>query len=346
LKFLHQHTGLFPEGKCVPFFQQHIHAFFSMVLDELLEGIPDPDSSPKPIALNSAMMDAIIFGHAEKWRKADYLQTATAKIAKSLKAKYRKAISDVIGHVFKDVSLTAKAQAALLEMGAQALVKCPKHLGWGSTAGVVIAGFGSNDFFPVLQSFSVNGVFGGQLNYREGSHSRIGFDNPVGVLPFAQPDVVYAFMEGVDPGYQRMIEVSTEALLKRFPEKVIESCDFIDAATKEKLKAQFLSVVPRLTETHFSALAQSRGDMFWRQVVNLIEAFPKPELAALAESMVTLTALRRKVEAGVETVAGPIDVALISKGDGFIWIKRKHYFDPSLNHQFFRNYYPEMGESP
>jgi len=28
-----------------------------------------------------------------------------------------------------------------------------------------------------------------------------------------------------------------------------------------------------------------------------------------------------------ETVAGPIDVAIISKGDGLIWIKRKHYFD-------------------
>ncbi len=40
-----------------------------------------------------------------------------------------------------------------------------------------------------------------------------------------------------------------------------------------------------------------------------------------------------------ETVGGPIDVAVISKGDGFIWIKRKHYFSPELNPQFFANYY-------
>ena len=26
----------------------------------------------------------------------------------------------------------------------------------------------------------------------------------------------------------------------------------------------------------------------------------------------------------------------ISKGDGFIWIKRKHYFQPELNADFFR----------
>ena len=41
-----------------------------------------------------------------------------------------------------------------------------------------------------------------------------------------------------------------------------------------------------------------------------------------------------------ETVGGPIDVALISKGDGLIWIKRKHYFAPELNQQFFHNKYP------
>jgi len=31
-----------------------------------------------------------------------------------------------------------------------------------------------------------------------------------------------------------------------------------------------------------------------------------------------------------ETVGGPIDVAVLSKGDGFVWIKRKSYFDPRL----------------
>lgn len=38
-------------------------------------------------------------------------------------------------------------------------------------------------------------------------------------------------------------------------------------------------------------------------------------------------------------VGGPIDVAVISKGDGLIWIKRKHYFDRDLNQHFFSNYF-------
>ena len=66
---------------------------------------------------------------------------------------------------------------------------------------------------------------------------------------------------------------------------------------------------------------------------------PKDELAAMAESLVNLTVFKRKVSKTVETVGGPIDVAVISKGDGFIWVKRKHYFEAELNQHFFANYY-------
>lgn len=58
---------------------------------------------------------------------------------------------------------------------------------------------------------------------------------------------------------------------------------------------------------------------------------PKDELAAMAESLVNLTKFRRRVTPERETVGGPIDVAVITKGDGFVWVRRKHYFDPALN---------------
>jgi hypothetical protein len=64
----------------------------------------------------------------------------------------------------------------------------------------------------------------------------------------------------------------------------------------------------------------------------------KSELAAMAEAMVNLTALKRHVTTDSETVGGPVDVAIISKGDGFIWIKRKTNYDPTINmnlHQKF-----------
>lgn len=69
-------------------------------------------------------------------------------------------------------------------------------------------------------------------------------------------------------------------------------------------------------------------------VLSIVEALPKDELAEMAEAVVSLTALRRKMSSDQETVGPPIDVAVISKGDGLVWIKRKHYFDIGLNPYF------------
>jgi hypothetical protein len=42
--------------------------------------------------------------------------------------------------------------------------------------------------------------------------------------------------------------------------------------------------------------------------------------------LVSLTALRARVSAREkETVAGPIDVAVLSKGEGFVWIRHKNF---------------------
>ena len=61
------------------------------------------------------------------------------------------------------------------------------------------------------------------------------------------------------------------------------------------------------------------------RVVNL-----DAELAVAAAALSAETGLAMEEE----TVGGPIDVAIISKGDGFIWIKRKHYFDGLLNRDY------------
>lgn len=58
----------------------------------------------------------------------------------------------------------------------------------------------------------------------------------------------------------------------------------------------------------------------------------KGEMADLAENLVEMTSLRNRVSLDrQETVGGATDVAVISKGDGFVWVKRKHYFDRDRN---------------
>ena len=79
-------------------------------------------------------------------------------------------------------------------------------------------------------------------------------------------------------------------------------------------------------------------EKFSLPIIEMVSLLPKEELPHLAESLVALTSLKRHVSDDVETVGGPIDVALISRGDGLVWIKRKQYFRPELNPTFGVNY--------
>ncbi len=74
-------------------------------------------------------------------------------------------------------------------------------------------------------------------------------------------------------------------------------------------------------------------------ITSIVSFLPKDELAVMAETLVNLTSFKRKVSIGSETVGGPIDVAVISKGDGFVWIKRKNYFNKELNPRYFASIY-------
>lgn len=67
----------------------------------------------------------------------------------------------------------------------------------------------------------------------------------------------------------------------------------------------------------------------------MVAFLPLEEFVSMAESLVNLTSMES------ETVGGPIDVAVISKGDSFIWLNRKHYFDAQYNPHFAANYYKE-----
>jgi hypothetical protein len=67
----------------------------------------------------------------------------------------------------------------------------------------------------------------------------------------------------------------------------------------------------------------------------------KEDMSELAESLVTIASLKRKFtssDSADESVGGLVDVAIITKGDGVIWMKLKHYVDIE-NKQTFRDRY-------
>jgi hypothetical protein len=206
-------------------------------------------------------------------------------------------------------------------------------------SGLVIAGYGSDEVYPSLRSYHIEGIVANRLIYAPTLVHDVSKDG-ASIVPFAQIDVVHTFMEGVDQAYQTLIEQAVGRALRSFAVAAAKGSGKKGDALKEF--AQALAQLGANAEREFRELAANyREEHFANPTLDVVSILPKDRLAAMAESLVDITALRRQFSMTEETVGGPIDVAVISKGDGLVWIKRKHYFDKSLNPQFFHNYFQE-----
>jgi hypothetical protein len=340
LRFLFRNKKLFPKALCDRACWEHIaDALICVrgVIDE--DAAQDGEASPDP-----TMVAAIIDYFHEFWRDAPYIPTAGKKDANGVRARHAKEVRKTIADVFTGLQLTKAQQTKLADIGLASVIKCPEQFHFVAETGLVFAGFGTKEFYPALEACVVNGIFDNRLHQAERKSRRIGVDNTALIIPFAQRAMVQAFMEGIDPTYQQQIFEDLNELLLRFPEKVVHASKFLNKPAQQKLLRAFEKVRDDFMMKYIQGLKRFRQSRFIAPVTALVEMLPKSELATMAESMVNLTSMRRKISMETETVGGPIDVAMISKGDGLIWIKRKHYFDPRLNPQFFQNYNREAND--
>ena len=206
----------------------------------------------------------------------------------------------------------------------------------GPSSGVVIVGFGDRQIFPAWSHYSVGTPFADlERNANLGSLT-IGLDRAVDIRAFAQDDMIFTFLHGINPLYPHAIRGFVNDALMSFVQTLethISRYQFSGDFEPyfQEVSQQRRDIVDRFQGTLERFLRSNHRDPFLSNVSGL----PKEELAEIAETLVSLTSFKQRMTSGPESVGGPIDVALISKGDGLVWVKRKHYFDKKLNLRYF-----------
>ncbi|WP_437978872.1 hypothetical protein WMF11_22475 [Sorangium sp. So ce295] len=255
-----------------------------------------------------------------------------------LRRLYLAEVVEATQHCFRLLKLTPALKRRMSSLAAHHLVRWSEELA-PHASGVVIAGFGGSERFPSLSTAMVDGVAGSILRRSKTKSISAGVDCPAVLSPFAQREMVYSFMEGVDRDYQAAIERDILRLLKEYPITVLDQVPGLAADVRANIESKLGTIATQTYRGALEKFRKFRQERFWEPIIQVVKMLPKDELASMAETLVALTSFRRKISMEAETVGGPIDVAVISKGDGLIWIKRKHYFQPQLNHHFFSNYY-------
>jgi hypothetical protein len=198
--------------------------------------------------------------------------------------------------------------------------------------GVVFAGFGEQEFFPCVVEITVDGRFADKARAWLKREHDINKGGQSCIMPFAQADMTFLFMEGLLPQFEGFIEKSLVGVLEKKSEEIINL--YVPQANRVVERELQRKQDEARIDVFVKSFSEMRRKSFINPMLKVLNSLPKEEMAAMAEALVDITSLRRKVGSSVESVGGPIDVAILSKSDGFVWIKRKHYFDVALNPDF------------
>jgi hypothetical protein len=255
--------------------------------------------------------------------------------AKSLKKVYAKEIDSAIAEAFEKHTLSATIKNTLQSICSIFLTK---QMFPNGTSGVVIAGFGEEEIFPQVVSLEVHAIILDKPRFKVLQHASISVDNTATIMPFAQTEMVHTFMEGADPTYDEVVNSYIDKLLEQLPSVILSNIPGVSHTIVQQTIAALQPAMKKMGEDFVEKRRVHRMRSNVAPVINAVAALPKDELAAMAESLVNLTSFKRRVSMAPETVGGPIDVAFISKGDGFVWVKRKQYFPPDLNPAFVSNH--------
>ncbi|NBA86018.1 hypothetical protein GVN16_09615 [Emticicia sp. CRIBPO] len=204
-------------------------------------------------------------------------------------------------------------------------------------SGLIFTGFGEDEIYPQLCTINISIVVDDKLKCYDDDRyaASISNKNNAVICPFAQDDVIQTILTGIDPtlkstfiqndvkSFDKILKLITSVVIKQNPEL---------ASQIERIDLK--PIIDELIELNRKNIAKNYTD----PLINAVASLSKEDLAEMSESLIYLTSLKRRITFAEENVGGPVDVAIISKGDGFIWIKRKQYFKPELNQNFF-NYY-------
>ncbi len=332
IKYLETKKDLIPSTVQKEYFLNDVFAFYRFILETWEQQLKKFENEKGEITEDELIeaLEKTIHNQFEEWNKCDYGLNFTQEIRDLIEKNYTKDINKVIKKVFGKFKLKQEVLEKLLKIAINLPVKFPKHVESRSTSGIVISGFGNKEVFPSYVYLKTDSLIQSKLKYQKEIAS-INRETGGIIAPFAQREMVDTFIQGISPKFERTIDEMFSRFFSEYPKIILALIKNLEDDMKNSIGQKIEKISRDKYVIYKKDFEKFKHDRFIDPITDIVRALPKEELAAMAESLVNLTSFKRKYSKDKETVGGPIDVAVISKGDGFIWIKRKHYFKPEAN---------------
>ena len=174
------------------------------------------------------------------------------------------------------------------------------------------------------------------LKWIEKEQDHIATPPKASIQSFAQMDK-YLLAAGIHSDYFNLIRMLTREFLVEYTRRLVRELTGLNEeeleSSVERRSDEIETVVEALDEAMEDILREEPGGPI-DDTIEVVSVLPKDQLAEVAGAAISFTSLRRRVSLETETVGGPTDVAVITKNDGLVWVRRKQYFDPGLNSEY------------
>lgn len=247
--------------------------------------------------------------------------------------KYYSLIDQIISQAFREPPLDDDQRSVCRRLGILAL---HREVFSDVFTGFVFAGFGKSETFPSLFSYYSDGIIGGKLKMKLNEQVIMGRQELAAkIIPFAQREVVDRFLVGIDPELEDGIDNYLQNVLSVTKSKLFSGVGRISTKNKAAISKNIDASLGAMVADFKCKWLEKIKNSYSKETEDMVLFMAKQESSHLAESLVNITSLKRKYSPDEESVGGPVDVAVISKNDGFVWAKRKHYFPAELNPRYF-----------
>lgn len=251
------------------------------------------------------------------------------------KLEYKKVIEKILPGFFTSIKIKKSQKLT------QRIYKCIYHeliCAFSDNedfSGLVIAGYGYDEIFPSISEIKLGEIISNKLRYEISKTKSIDNNLTALICPFAQRDMVDTFVKGINPYFFECLE---DILLENIKHSIEEIEKEIPDINKELLTQKLLKIIPKTLRE----LDKKSFNTHTKLIVKSISYLRKEDLIEFAESLINLTSIKRKTSSELQSVGGPIDIAVITKHEGFIWIKRKENIDRKFNSAYYNREFKKI----
>jgi hypothetical protein len=242
-------------------------------------------------------------------------------MGEQVKRRYRNEIEQLIesllGSLRQDYPGLVVSDATRERLREIAVLSATKDAFFEHYTGVVFAGFGARDKFPAMRSYLTSSVILGILKRKQDRAADMTSEGGPVCQPFAQDRMIRTFLTGMDQYLRMFLYGETLKLSMNLVTDVIGRAPGLSDAQRQSLFRDYSQNNMGLSlREFFRAVDSYQYQVHTRPIYRAIGSLPKRELGETAASLIKLNSFQQKVMHAIETVGGPIDVAVITRNGG------------------------------